>query len=212
MHEALIDFSMNEEQAVIWIKNADIPDSKKAEFLNKLIDPEFRKELAGYRRQTITGLRNDCGICCFSQKYDQPLMWSHYAKKHSGVCLGFNIHPVIHSPEIEFIVHPVNYVNSITAANYYEYGEGIVQYLLLTKSQIWAYEEEVRAVIIDRKGQTFFNFDQKCLTDVYYGCKTSTQDIEAVEKLLQEKGYITDKRQRMVIDESTFSIKPINLS
>jgi hypothetical protein len=29
------------------------------------------------------------GICCFSDTYDNELMWSHYTDNYSGICLGY---------------------------------------------------------------------------------------------------------------------------
>ena len=30
------------------------------------------------------------GVCCFSEHPNNILMWSHYAKNHQGICLGFD--------------------------------------------------------------------------------------------------------------------------
>jgi len=31
------------------------------------------------------------GLLCFSEDWAEPLLWSHYAAKHRGICLGFNV-------------------------------------------------------------------------------------------------------------------------
>jgi hypothetical protein len=31
------------------------------------------------------------GMICFSRKWTNPVQWSHYAAKHTGICLGFDI-------------------------------------------------------------------------------------------------------------------------
>src|SRR5688500_9150997 len=31
------------------------------------------------------------GALCFSRRCDNPVLWSHYADKHHGICLGFDI-------------------------------------------------------------------------------------------------------------------------
>jgi hypothetical protein len=31
------------------------------------------------------------GLLCFSADWTNPVLWSHYAEKHRGVCLGFNL-------------------------------------------------------------------------------------------------------------------------
>ena len=30
-------------------------------------------------------------VACFTEKWDSPTMWSHYAGNHSGICIGYNI-------------------------------------------------------------------------------------------------------------------------
>src|SRR5438552_2914382 len=42
-------------------------------------------------------LREHChlsyGALCFSKSPSNPLLWSHYADKHKGICLGFELSP-----------------------------------------------------------------------------------------------------------------------
>lgn len=33
----------------------------------------------------------DCGILCFSKNWNNPVQWAHYADKHKGFCLGFDV-------------------------------------------------------------------------------------------------------------------------
>ena len=40
-----------------------------------------RKEFSGGGR----------GLLCFSFKWSNPLLWAHYADKHKGICLGFDL-------------------------------------------------------------------------------------------------------------------------
>jgi hypothetical protein len=46
-------------------------------------------------RRALEGLRQtlsrDTGLLCFSESWDHLLMWSHYANKHQGICLGFDV-------------------------------------------------------------------------------------------------------------------------
>ncbi len=41
--------------------------------------------------QMLRNQADNTGILCLSKKQDDPLMWSHYADGHSGVCLGLDI-------------------------------------------------------------------------------------------------------------------------
>jgi len=45
------------------------------------------------------------GLICFSKNWKNPLLWGHYADKHSGIALGFDIPdtlllPVIYAPKL----------------------------------------------------------------------------------------------------------------
>jgi hypothetical protein len=44
----------------------------------------------------------DTGLLCFSQNWTSPVLWSHYADKHRGICLGFDIR--------EDLLKKVNYI------------------------------------------------------------------------------------------------------
>jgi hypothetical protein len=43
------------------------------------------------------------GVLCFSKHWHNPVLWSHYADKHRGICLGFDIDSQC--------VRPVTYVS-----------------------------------------------------------------------------------------------------
>ena len=44
------------------------------------------------------------GIVCFSKTWKNPVLWGHYADKHKGICLGFEVP--------EDTANQINYVNS----------------------------------------------------------------------------------------------------
>jgi hypothetical protein len=50
-------------------------------------DPELRDHLTAL----LSHLNNWCGVLCFSQDWQNPLLWSHYGDKHKGICLGLDI-------------------------------------------------------------------------------------------------------------------------
>ena len=49
--------------------------------------PEFKKEI---QRLTKVFFENSCATC-FSETHTDFLMWSHYASKHSGICMEFSL-------------------------------------------------------------------------------------------------------------------------
>jgi hypothetical protein len=82
------------------------------------------------------------GIICLSQRSSNPLMWSHYGDRHRGICFGFDVS--------DQYVMPINYrVDRLKLDIERPFAEGtfdeaIMQLILSTKFQGWAYEDEVR--------------------------------------------------------------------
>lgn len=85
------------------------------------------------------------GLLCFAGDWSEPVMWSHYAEKHTGICLGFDV--------CRSQVQQVSYQDDrILAAlgpkqTPTELSEELQQQLLCTKSSGWRYEEEYRRFI-----------------------------------------------------------------
>ena len=42
-------------------------------------------------REYRAGFDATTGLVCFSEDWTSPVMWSHYADKHKGICLGFDV-------------------------------------------------------------------------------------------------------------------------
>lgn len=134
----------------------------------------------------------DFGICCFSKKDDNILMWSHYADKHKGICLKFDIRK---DPVFFNIPFEVNYQNDYPDINYLEIiknnGKGIAQNLLATKSIDWLYEEEIR-IIKDspyyKNHRGNIKFLKESLIEVIFGYKVKEQ-INIVKSLFNKFGY-----------------------
>lgn len=89
-------------------------------------------------------LHNVLGVFCFSRKWSNPVLWSHYAEKHRGLCLGFDI-PDKWVKEVKYRKtrlrpEPENFQPSNDK-------ETFGYKLLTTKFSHWKYEDEVRLVV-----------------------------------------------------------------
>lgn len=96
------------------------------------------RDLRRVLKETKSDLAKTTGLLCFSKKWRNPLLWGHYADKHKGICLGFDV-PDLHLAE-------VTYVNQRLAAPG-AIDEPFMKQLLLTKYKHWVYEEEYRAFV-----------------------------------------------------------------
>src|SRR6266446_5545165 len=50
-------------------------------------DKKLRPALRKYKKE----MSERFGMICFSKQWHNPLLWSHYADKHRGMCLGFDV-------------------------------------------------------------------------------------------------------------------------
>lgn len=77
-------------------------------------------------------------ILCFSAHWSEPLLWGHYANKHRGIAIGFDV------PAGD-IYHPVEYQDHrLPVPLRLDLVGTDVDKLLLTKFSAWKYENEHR--------------------------------------------------------------------
>jgi hypothetical protein len=101
-------------------------------------DRRYRKAF----HETKTQINEDKGLICFSKSWSNPLIWGHYAEKHMGICLGFDVPaellaPVIYTDHLlEMEVDPRKKVPKPT--------QKFMDALLRTKFSDWKYEDEMR--------------------------------------------------------------------
>ncbi len=85
------------------------------------------------------------GLLCFSLDWHNPVQWSHYAEKHRGLCLGFDVpderlSKVIYSRRL-LVVDTKRFLP------YGQLDDETARKLLLTKYAHWKYESEARAFV-----------------------------------------------------------------
>jgi len=116
-------------------------------------------------RQTKEEMARRFGVLCFSLSWHNPLLWSHYADKHHGLALGFDVD--------EEILKPVFYVEERPALK--QINIEVAHCLLFTKYSGWQYEQEARifTTLEDRDATTGLYFadfnEQLVLREVIVG-------------------------------------------
>jgi hypothetical protein len=120
--------------------------------------------------------------CCFSEKNDNILMWSHYAKHHKGVCLIFKSkliegvpHLTINSKLLK--LHQITYDKKAPAPiNMLNQAEETRQMskFLSTKSSDWIYESEYRIFLTEELAKGKLNeFKKEELKGIILGSRVS---------------------------------------
>ena len=96
-------------------------------------------------RETKEELNATKGLVCLSRSWENPLRWGHYAEKHTGMALGFEIPDhipakVIYAKIPEAI--PIDKATDIPVLS-----EKLMNRLLRTKFYDWKYEDEMRVFV-----------------------------------------------------------------
>ena len=173
----------------------------KKEFVSKFIDANLGWFSKSFADVFDEGKKN-IGITCFSKSPFKTLMWSHYAEKHSGVCIGFSFK---NSAGDGLIQMEVNYADKIVPMSFYKNQTESIYNWLFTKSKIWEYEEEVRRLLIKKVGLIEFNKNELC--EIYYGLKMDSERIDKIQRSLMENNYKLKKQSAMDMDKETFDLK-----
>jgi hypothetical protein len=94
-------------------------------------------------------LAKEYGLLCFSKIWTNPVMWGHYADRHKGLCLGFEIPEM--TTESENLIEKVSYTRKRLVANLEKLNTpdsltiDDAKKFLYTKYSHWRYEKEIRA-------------------------------------------------------------------
>jgi hypothetical protein len=95
-------------------------------------DREIRRSFREWKKE----MAKRYAMLCFSKNWRNPLLWSHYADRHRGICLGLDVN--------DGYVEPVQYVETRVPLRL-PLTEETMKPLLYTKFAGWRYEEEWRA-------------------------------------------------------------------
>lgn len=178
--------------------------------------PEWKKREAekNLRSKNLSDVKsdidivlNEMGVCCFSKKEKDLLMWSHYSDKHKGICLQFDIEK---DPELFVSAYNVDYVPSISPINIFkgELTNENIKQIIIQKYEEWIYEQEVRVIKFSDemnlsnadKGKAI-KFNPQSLSKIIFGCKASKETISKYKSLCTYNGFthveFTQMQQKM---------------
>jgi Protein of unknown function (DUF2971) len=180
------------------LKIATIPDlNDPFELLCvDMSEQTFRDSMRAWKAE----LGKVTGMLCFSENWKNPVQWSHYAEKHRGLCLKFEI--------------PATFIEKVTYDDKRSINEAkklmkdrttdpkAVTKMLTTKFAHWHYEDEWRSFLrLNKKdpvsGLYFFNWDANVkLTGVLIGAESEVRrdQVQAVLRELEPQVELQNMR------------------
>ena len=105
----------------------------------QLSDREARRRFAAWRDKALV----QYGLLCFSTSWRDPVLWSHYANSHKGLCLGFDV-PDSLLLSVIYLKSRSSFADLLPSASNSGTEPGA---LFHTKFEHWKYEDEVRRVV-----------------------------------------------------------------
>jgi hypothetical protein len=130
-------------------------------FAADLPDAESRNEALKFKKH----MAERVGILCFSKNWKNTLLWSHYADRHKGVALEFQIKDDVALPvQYSKNRYPIDLKGRKSRRKRVTKAE--TEGLWLTKFSSWEYEEEIRIICTKgeclQKGKLYFKaFDDE---------------------------------------------------
>lgn len=102
---------------------------------------------------------------CLSTDYKSILMWSHYANRNRGMCIGYDFNRA--SDDIKSLVFPVSYINEpldLSDLLYIDNNEDCISTIdaamiisSICKNKVWNYEKEWRFLFCLKDNNTYLN-------------------------------------------------------
>ena len=135
--------------------------------------------------------------CCFCDRVDSTLLWSHYAANHTGVCLEFEVEEFSNGRDIFNLpcgsvlpfgrvnysrLRPTILLNTKTSSDVpYE----LIDLSAMTKSLDWQYEGEWRFLKRCSPSVEYLTFRSESLKRAIVGIKCDPADIAAIHQILK---------------------------
>jgi hypothetical protein len=201
-----------------------VPDNYRQYLIEKykpLMNPEMIRnvenssdnELASAFRDTAFPSEfSNTAITCFSEKFADLLMWSHYSNAHKGVCIGFNLKKLYLSIKK---YHPalikVKYTNEFVHTNYFLNPKEAIGNWYRIKSDCWSYEEEIRIVLtnleLDTSNEIYIPISRDSISIIYLGSKMESKD-ESIIRSICTSQLPEAKVLKMRLKNDSFNLIP----
>nr|WP_294897177.1 DUF2971 domain-containing protein [uncultured Pedobacter sp.] len=200
-----------------YLLNIDLSLDVIKKEINQLLS-EYPKEISDrIKNQPLKELENKSyqdrfkqdkrkyGVSCFSKISDEILMWAHYAKKHTGLCIGFTMNFI----QPDFAFYPVNYISCINQLDGRMLRSRVMFYLLTSKAERWKYEQEIRAILIDKP--LIQKFKKEQVREVIFGCNADQDAMKSLIAEMNRLGYKDVSFKKMIISPKDFLLTAINV-
>lgn len=155
-------------------------------------------------REKIADSKTDLGICSFSEVHDNEIMWAHYSKQFTGICIAYDFKRLLPGLDEDTEFVRLSYRDKAPSLSLKENSDHLAKRILSCKSYKWLYEREWRMFAKREK----VNYEQvSCVQCVYLGSRISEPN---KTKVMSEMKLLGIKTKTMSIDEYSMVFRPCN--
>ncbi|MBP9014788.1 MAG: DUF2971 domain-containing protein [Smithella sp.] len=193
-------------------KDKSIPKEKHRQVVEALIDVQFKVSSENYQHFNQRAQRG-MKICSFSERVDSVVMWGHYAKKHQGFCLEYNVEAWPLGEVRRRILYPVIYSDHLFDATKHilqsmksrDFNNLYGAMAAIHKSPDWAYEKEWRFVL--PMGESFQdeNYPMPRPSALYLGARVQKEDKATLVDIARQKDIPV---YEMALSPTEFKLEP----
>lgn len=214
------DDNFNDKDAYNFFLQRGIPSKEIKKVIKKYKDnPEEVKKLKNISSTELFR------IFCLSKVKDNILMWSHYAKNHTGICIGLKIHHYQHTICIQSNLGQIqNYVDSegLLPGLYVNYTDDYpkplnlfnrtsedIEPFFLNKSKLWEYEQELRFLLLE---QNFVYKDKpikipQCeIGEIIFGVNTNKNLETEIIKIIENNEKLNPKLYKCSLNQFKYKL------
>ena len=137
------------------------------------------QDMAPGLKNQLMDLREQMGVFCMTQDEANIVMWSHYASRHTGFCIGFrtDLSPFSRVRPVDYDAGGPASINVLALWDRWDELTARAARGLLTKAADWSYEHEWRIVDSPLSGGVGTReYQPEALADVILGCRVGTDD------------------------------------
>lgn len=168
------------------------PDGAELERLLDKVMPAAVEQFPAMLRSVHEFKRNSVRLHCFSVRYDDPLMWAHYAASFAGFCLVYDftqlfsagpwvVLPVEYRdqpPAYDAVGQSLRHLSASTPYANHQANEEHDRLLFGTKLSSWSHEQELRLCTLSEQPRQ--EYPRSALVGVILGPRTTPEVTQAI--------------------------------
>lgn len=171
---------------------------------------EHLKSSLGWNIERELVTRYVKGVCCFSTSGINPLLWSHYANNHKGICIGYSLDRTP-SPNLLSVEYGGSRI--LNTSTIYEAlinrkrsaTQNLERAILLRKAKEWEYEQEWR--MIGSVGQKESPLKMR---EIIFGLRCPATTKFLIVEAMKNSGNKLDFKE-IITTRNTYELKKINM-